>query len=101
MGMFLELLRKWAIIIAIISLFVIRLVIPAMPIAIPLIFLTALLAFATIKQLKHRKTILNMNLNEDANELLDKMFADNKKGYRNVIDTVNEIIEENKNNPDS
>ena len=34
--------------------------------------------------------------NDDTNDLIDKMFADNDRGYKNVIDSVNEIIDKNK-----
>jgi hypothetical protein len=47
---------------------------------------------AIMQQFRNRKILLSNFENEETDEMFDKMFADNSKGYKNVIVTVNEII---------
>jgi len=77
MGTFLNLIRLWLGFIVVIILLIICLVNPIVPI---------------IKQLRDKNILLSHFDNEETDELLDKMFADNSKGYKNVTDAVDEII---------
>ncbi|MCL1872900.1 MAG: hypothetical protein FWF85_02150 [Clostridiales bacterium] len=95
MGLVFNFLKNWPITVAVLLLFIIRLFLPAIHIIIPLILLIALLVFAVIKELIQMKNVLNMNPNEEANELLDKMFPSTNPSYKNVIKAVDEIIEKN------
>ena len=67
------------------------------PIIIPIILLTAWFFFDLLAQFKNRKIMLNMNENKETTELLDKISANNNKGYKNTIDAVSEIIEDSNN----
>ena len=100
MGVVLELVRLWYVLAVALLLFLISLFVPAMPIVIPVLLLFVWMVWAILKQLKNKKEVLNMNVDEETNALLDKMFTDNHGGYQNVIDAVSEIIEENETQPD-
>jgi hypothetical protein len=90
MGIVLGLLKKWYILLLVILLFIVRVFAPDIPSFLPFVILAVYLIWAIVTQLKYRSTILNM---KPGDNMLDKMFANNDSGYRNVIDTVNEIIE--------
>lgn len=92
MGTILNLIRLWPYFIVVIILYIICLINPIVPIAIPILFLVILVLIAVMQQLRNRKILLSNYKNEETDELLDKMFTDNSKGYKNVTDTVNEII---------
>lgn len=92
MGTILNLIRLWQCFIVVIILCIIRLVNPIVPIAIPIVFIGILVLIAIMQQFRNRKILLSHFENEETNELLDKMFVDNSKGYKNVTDAVNEII---------
>jgi hypothetical protein len=65
---------------------------PIVSITIPVLFLGILVLIAIMQQFRNRKILLSNFENEETDKLLDKMFADNSKGYKNVTDTVDEII---------
>lgn len=94
-GLFFKLIKIWFILALAILLFVLLIFVPEMPIAIPCAVLILWFALAIIQQCKDVRTLLHMNGNDSTNDLLDEMLKDNNKGYRNVVDAVNEIIERN------
>lgn len=100
-GVVLELIKMWYFLVLTILIFLVRLFISGISIVIPFVALTAWVVMAIIRQFKNKRTILNMNGDEDTNNLLDKMFTDNYRGYKNIIDSVNEIIEKSENQSDS
>jgi hypothetical protein len=61
---------------------------PFVSITIPVLFLGILVLIAIMQQFRNRKILLSNFENEETDKLLDKMFADNSKGYKNVTDTV-------------
>jgi len=93
MGIFIWLYTRWYILLLAILVFILRAFIPNIPIAIPLILLAIWIVWAIITSLKNRSSVLNMDSNDD---LINKMLADNDKGYRNIVDAVNEVIDKNK-----
>jgi len=95
MGIIIELFRKWFILIPLMVLLFFPAVIT---ITIPILLLIALVSFAVTKTLKYRKTILNAEPNKEASDMLDEIFADNNKGYKNIIEVVDELIDKRKNN---
>jgi len=98
MGVVLKLfLNKWRLLVFGLALLlaVARIFFPIIPIVIPLALLFIWLASAIVSMLIDRKTVLDIKDNGEGVSL-DKMFADNNKGYRNVIDTVNEYIDNQK-----
>ena len=101
MDMVFFLIRRWRFVVGIILLFIVRIFIPQIPVALPLLLLSALLFVTVVEALRHKKALLEMNPNEETSELLDKMFADNNLGYKNIINAVDEIIEKHDNNPDA
>lgn len=92
MGTILNLIRLWSGFIIVIILFIICTVNPIVPIAIPIALTGLLVLIAIIQQYRNRKIMLSHFNNDETNELLDKMFADNSKGYKNITDAVDEII---------
>ena len=84
------LIRKWYVLAIVVLLLVLRAFGLDIPAALPLMVAMLYLAWAVAASLLQRRAILNMM---PGNEMLDKMFADNDNGYRNVVDTVNEIID--------
>ena len=92
MGVVLNLVKSWYLIIVILLLSLIIIVFHYFSPIIPLAFAVVWLLFAIIKQLWYRKVSLKKSEDKNVNELFDKMFADNQKGYKNVVDTVDEII---------
>jgi hypothetical protein len=73
------------------------LVIPVVPIVIPNVLIVFLVLIAIIQQFRNKKVMLSHYENEETSELLDKMFADNFKGYKNVTTAVDEIIKNHEN----
>ena len=101
MDMVFFLIRRWQFVVGIILLFVVRIFIPQIPVALPLLLLVALLFVTVVEALRHKKALLEMNPNEETSELLDKMFADNNLGYKNITHAIDEIIEKHDNKPDA
>jgi len=94
-GIVIELFKmRIVLLIAIILLFA-QFFIEQISILIPLIIFAICIVVAIFKQMKQRNAILTMNPNDEANDLINKMFADNNRGYRNIIDAVDDIIEQN------
>lgn len=93
MDFILFLIKRWHLLVGIIFLFILRIFIPEIPVALPLLLLAGLFGFLVIEVLKHKKALLEMNPNQETNELLDKMFADNNLGYKNIINAVDEIVQ--------
>jgi len=98
MGIFLNLLKTWYILLLAIFL-LIAVFIGEMSILVPVAILVVWIVVAIVVQLRYRKIALTLSPNENVNDIFDSMFADNDKGYRNVIDTINDIIDKDK--PDS
>jgi hypothetical protein len=92
MGTILNLIKMWPLLIAIVVLGIICLVSPVVPIFIPIVLAGILVVTAILQQLGYMKILLSHFEDEETNDLFDKMFMDNSKGYKNVTDTVNEII---------
>ncbi len=97
MGTILNLFKMWPCFIVVIIVAIICLVKPVIPIAIPLVLLGILVLTAIIKQYKNKKILLSHFEDKKADELLDKMFSNNSKGYKNVTDAVDDIINNYKN----
>ena len=95
MGVFLELFRLRLILLLVVLLLTAGIFIPDIPLAVSGLLFVVCLTIAIFKQIRQRNTITTMNPHAEANDLLNKMFADNDKGYRNVIDAVDEIIKRN------
>ena len=93
------LIKKWFLVVGTILLFIIRIFMPEIPVALPVLLLVGLLAFAVVDALKQKKALLEMNPNEETSDLLNKMFADNNLGYKNIINAVDEIIEKHDSKP--
>jgi hypothetical protein len=91
-GTILNLIKMWPLLIAIVVLGIICLFSPVVPIFIPIVLAGILVVTAILQQLGYMKILLSHFKDEETNDLLDKMFMDNSKGYKNVTDTVNEII---------
>ena len=77
-------------------LFILRVFINGIHIIFPLMLLTVWLVAAIVSMLHDVKIVLTMEDNGKGVSI-DKMFADNDKGYRNAVDTVNEYISAKKN----
>lgn len=92
MGTILNLFKLWQCFIVVIILFIICRVKPALPITIPIVMTGILILIAMLQQFRARKILLSPAENKEADELLDKMFADNSKGYKNVTDAVDEVM---------
>lgn len=97
MGTILNLMKLWPYFIVVVLLGIICLIFPVVPIVIPILFIGILVLVVVVQQYKNRKTLLSRYDDENTNELLDKMFANNSRGYGNVTDAVNEIIKEHQN----
>jgi hypothetical protein len=93
MGVVIELLKMRMILLVAIILLIAQIFIEPLPAFVPILIFAACFAVALFNQIKQRNAILTMNPHDEANDLLNKMFADNDKGYKNVIDAVDEIIE--------
>lgn len=92
MGTILNLIKIWYCFIAVIIVFIICRIKPAVPITLPFVMIGILILIAIFQQFRNRKVLLSDCGNEENNESLDKMFADNSKGYKNVKDAVDELI---------
>jgi len=98
MGMIIELFKMRMILLIAAILLLAQFFIEQLPILAPILIFAACIVIAIFKQIKQRNAMLTMNPNDETNDLINKMFADNDKGYINIIDAVDEIIE--RNNPD-
>jgi hypothetical protein len=96
MGVVVCLFRTWYILAITIFIYFVSLFHPDTSTRIALIPLIVWIFLAIIKQLIYRKTLLSMNPDDD---LFNKMFADNDKGYKNVTQAVDEIISKLNNKP--
>lgn len=94
MGVILNLIKSWYFLIVIFLFSIISIISHNASFVLPLAVTIVWLLYAFITQLRHRKAVLRKSENESLNELYDKMFADNQKGYRNIIDTVDDIIKD-------
>ena len=92
MGTVIFLVQTWYALIFAVILFIASLIFPDFPMFIIITLIGAWVLVAIIRQLISQRELLRMNPNKEAAELLDKMFADNGKGYKNVTDTVYEEI---------
>ena len=101
MDVIIFLLKTWYVPIVIIFILILRLIMPDIPIVIVPILGTVWIMSAITKAIIHKNALLNMSPNEETNALLDKMFANNDKGYKNVIEAVNEIIDEHQDKSDT
>jgi len=95
MGIVIELFKMRIVLLIAIILLLAQFFIEQIPALIPLLVFAICIIVAILKQMKQRNAILTMNPNDEANDLINKMFADNNRGYRNIIDAVDEIIEQN------
>ena len=95
MGIVIELFKMRIVLLIAIILLLAQFFIEQIPALIPLLIFAICIIVAILKQMKQRNAILTMNPNDEANDLINKMFADNNRGYRNIIDAVDEIIEQN------
>lgn len=96
MGTILNLIKLRYCFIPVIILFILCWIKEYISIMIPFATLGCLLFIAIFQQFRIRKGLLSGCGKEENRELLDKMFADNSKGYSNVIDAVDEIIRNQK-----
>ena len=94
MDVIIFLLKTWYASIVIIFIFILRLIMLDIPLAIVPILVIVWVILAITRAVIHKNALLNMNPNEETNALLDKMFANNDKGYKNVVEAVDEIIKE-------
>ena len=92
MGFLLELMKRFPLLLLAVVLFITHIFVPELPLFVPLLILGIWFAWAFIAEMKIRARVLTIDANPSSNELLDKMFADNGKGYRNSVDAVNEIV---------
>lgn len=95
-GTILNLFRMWPYFIIVLIAAIICLVNPVIPIAIPFVLLGLLILIAILQQYKNKKILLSRFEDEKTDELLDKMFPNNAKGYKNVTDAVDDIINNKK-----
>ncbi|MDR1564503.1 MAG: hypothetical protein LBS74_06065 [Oscillospiraceae bacterium] len=98
-GVFLNLLKTWYILALAIIVALVRIFLPAIPVAIPLILLSVWLVAAIITQFVYRKTLLNFN-NGEADEIVDAMLSGEKDWRANTRAAVYKIIEENRDESD-
>jgi len=101
MGVIIELFRLRLQLLVAVILLIASFFIEQLPVLTSFLIFAVCVVVAIVKQMRQRKAILTMNPNHNANDLLDKMFADNDNGYRNVIDAVNEVIEQHNSDSDS
>ena len=101
MGTILELIKLRSLLLVTLILLIASFFIEPLPALVSFLIFATCVVIAIVKQIGQRNAILTMNPNEEASNLLDKMFADNDKGYRNVIDAVDEIIEQYNSDSDS
>ena len=97
-GIIIYLIKTWYLPVLTILLTLIRLFIFDMFVWIVFIPLIIWIIWALSKQIYYSKAIINMNPDDD---LLNKMFADNGMGYKNVIESVNEIVNNQINDSDT
>jgi len=86
-GVINNLITKWYIILLAIVVLLLRIPLPGIPVFVPFIILGILLIYAVIEQTWYRKAVLNLH-GESVDEFLDQAFADNGKGFRNIINAV-------------
>jgi len=98
MGIALELLKRWYILVLIVLLLIIRFFSPGIPIELPLVFLAIWVALALMAQFKTGNGPPEIGSNDEANGLRDKMFAGDDNGNTNTPDEANETIEGNNQN---
>ena len=91
-GIIIYLIKTWYLPVLTLILILVRLFIFDIFILIALIPLIIWILWAILRQVLDSKAIINMKPDDD---MLNKMFADNNKGYKNVIESVEEIIEKN------
>jgi len=89
MGMIINMIKGWPIPALAMVLLAARLFLSNIPLWLVLGILLVWVGWALLNSLKVRYEMLKMR---PGDEMLDKMFADNDKGYRNIIDTIEEII---------
>lgn len=100
MGTVIFLAKTWYVLILVAFLFIANLIFADFPTYIFGVIIAIWVLVAIVRQIISQRELLSMNSNEDLTDLLDKMFADNGKGYKNVIDTVDEIISKQIDNHD-
>ena len=92
MGIVFRLIKKWYILMIVVMLFFARAFFPSITPLLPLSILVIWLLIAIIAQLIDRNVLLKMKPDD---ELLNDMFADNDRGYKNIIDAVQKAIDKN------
>lgn len=95
MGTILNLIKLWPYYIVAIIFSIIHLFNPIVPIEIPILLIGISIIIAMLQEFRQIKILLSHFEDEETNDLLDKMFSDNSKGYKNVIEAVDEIIKDN------
>jgi len=100
MGVVLNLIKSWYVFILVIISFLTCIFFYRALVIVPVVLIFVWFTVAIIKQLQYGKAALNFNGDEETNALFNKMFADNSRGYENVIDIVAESIEKNQGEPD-
>ena len=102
MGTLLELIKAWYILALILLLIILRAFYSKIPVFILVALFAVWFALAVFRQIRNRKILINTDsTDEETNDLIDKMFKDNGRGYKNVVDAVNEVIEKNRDNSES
>ena len=96
-GIIIYLLGIWYLPVLAILLYLVRLFIHDIFIWIVLFPLIIWIIWAISKQIYYSKAIIKMNPDDD---LLNKMFLNNCKGYKNVIESVQAIIDKKRNDGD-
>jgi hypothetical protein len=91
-GFLIYLLRMRIFLLLAIIMLVVQFFIPRVPVELPLAILVGCIIVALVRQISDKNALMTMNPNPETSELLDKMFADNNKGARNITDAVDEII---------
>jgi len=95
MGIIIELFKMRMLLLVAVIFLLAQFFIEQIPILAPLLIFAVCIVIAIFRQIKQRNAMLTMNPNAETNDLINKMFADNDKGYKNIIDAVDEIIEQN------
>jgi len=100
MGTVIFLLKSWYVLILAALSIIANIIFSDFPSYIIGVIIAAWVLVAIIRQIISQRELLSMNSNEELTDLLDKMFEDNCKGYKNVTDTLDEIISEQIDNQD-